>query len=84
MGRHRIHGPPPTPKGAPSVHGHDRRRIREIHDELERLEERTAILARDLEDDYANTLDLRGELCITRLALRHARGGIERAMGATC
>jgi hypothetical protein len=54
--------------------------IREIRDELERLEERTALLTRDLADDYEATLDVRDELCVTRLALRHARGGIERAM----
>jgi hypothetical protein len=60
-----------------------KRTIRQIHDELERLEERTAILTRDLEDDYDHTLGMRDELCAARLVLRIARGHFGAAMGAT-
>jgi hypothetical protein len=64
------------------MHRHDKRTIREISAELERLQERVALLDRDLaEDSYDSSYETRGHLGLVSLGLRRAHGAIGRAEG---
>jgi hypothetical protein len=61
------------------MHRHDKRTIREISAELERLQERVALLDRDLAEDSYDSYETRGHLGLVSLGLRRAHGAIGRA-----
>jgi hypothetical protein len=56
---------------------HSKRTIREISAELERLQEKVALLDRDLaEDSPKASCETRGQLSLVSLGLRQAHGAI--------
>jgi len=58
------------------------RTIREISAELERLQEKVALLDRDLAEVSPNAShETRGQLSLVSLGLRHTHGAIGRAEG---
>jgi hypothetical protein len=61
---------------------HDKRTIREISAELQRLQEKVALLDRDLaEDSHDSSYETRGQLSLVSLGLRHAHAAIGCAEG---
>jgi hypothetical protein len=64
------------------AHRYHARELREVRDELERLQEKVALLDRDLaEDSYDSSYETRGQLSLVSLGLRRAHGAIGCAEG---